>query len=120
MDGQRANVRVSLKLGVRWEGLSPRCEAVTTDVSLGGCYIQTIAPVRVGERLCLDIAAAAEPSMQLAVEVVYQHPGLGFGVRFISLTDFQRMMLSYLIDCAQAAPAPLVLAIRPPFAAVDN
>src|SRR2546426_8287254 len=109
MDGQRANVRVSLKLGVRWEGLSPRCEAVTTDVSLGGCYIQTIAPVRVGERLFLDVAAAAEPSMQLTVEVVYQHPGFGFGVRFINPTEFQRMMRSYLIHFAQAAPAPLLI-----------
>jgi hypothetical protein len=42
MREQRKDLRVPLRLEVRWNGFSGNLPAVTSDVSLGGCYIESL------------------------------------------------------------------------------
>jgi hypothetical protein len=111
MREQRLQARADLRLGIRWNGLSHRCEAVTSDISLGGCYVETFAQLGVGQRLWLDITLPAG-AIQLYGQVLYQHPGVGFGVRFLSLSVWQRKRLASLISCAETGPLPFVSVAR--------
>lgn len=48
MDERRRNSRASLLLEIRWEDLSGKYNARITDISLDGCYIESIGQVTVG------------------------------------------------------------------------
>ena len=113
MDGERTNgrerrryPRVSLLLDVRWESLSGRHSARTTDVSLGGCYIESIGQVTVGEQIRFEIQLPTGRWMPLRGEVLYHHPNLGFGVRFIGLTEEEETLLARMIRDTRAGERP--------------
>lgn len=111
MKEHRCHVRVPLRLEVGWNGASGAREAVTTDISLGGCYVDSLAQMEVGKILSIEINLRTD-RLSLYGEVLYQHPTIGFGVRFRNLTDFQRSMLALLINRALTTPAPMKLLDR--------
>ncbi len=82
---------------VELEFASGRNSARISDISPGGCYIDTIAQVPVGEELSLRISAANGESMQFSGNVVYILDGFGFGIEFRDLTDDHRRFLSQLL-----------------------
>lgn len=51
MSDKRRDARVSLPLEAHCEGLSGKYVARLSDVSLGGCYVESLASVAVGERI---------------------------------------------------------------------
>lgn len=82
---QRKDFRVPLRLEVRWDGYSGGKSAVTSDISLGGCYIESLCPVNIGDVLNLDFLPANTEALQLQGQVLYSHQNVGFGVRFMDL-----------------------------------
>ena len=98
----RLHPRVPLRMEVRWNGSSHTCPAITSDVSQGGCYIDSMVQPAVGETLCFEFQLAPGVTMDLYGEVLYEHPGIGFGVRFGQLTEPQLKMLLRLIGTARA------------------
>lgn len=76
---------------------SGKRSARISDISAGGCYIDTIAQVPVGESLTLHISAANGESMQFNGKVAYILEGFGFGIEFIDLTDEHREFLARLL-----------------------
>ncbi|HEX6123828.1 MAG TPA: PilZ domain-containing protein [Pyrinomonadaceae bacterium] len=95
----RQNDRFSYLKEVELEFASGRRSARISDISVGGCYIDTIAQVPVGESLTLHIASD-DASMQFAGRVAYVLEGFGFGVEFVDLSEQQREFLSHLISRA--------------------
>ena len=92
MREQRKDLRVPLRLEVRWDGFSGSTAAVTSDVSLGGCYIESLSPVTVGDILDFDFQSTTNESMHLQGQVLYSHQNIGFGVRFTDLNARQQML----------------------------
>ena len=80
--------------------------ARTTDVSLGGCYIESIGQVTIGEHIRFEIQLPAGSWMPLRGEVLYHHPNLGFGVQFIELTGEAQTVLACMIGDTGAAEQP--------------
>jgi len=79
----------------------PHCKL--TDLSLGGCYVQTEAPFP--ERALVDFcfkAKGLEVHTEGMVRVV--HPGQGMGVEFPSRTPEQRAQVGNLIDFLRSSP----------------
>ncbi len=79
----------------------PHCKL--TDLSLGGCYVQTEAPFP--ERALVDFCLKTkelEVHTEGMVRVV--HPGLGMGVEFPSRTLEQREHVGSLIDFLRNSP----------------
>ncbi|MGB8062745.1 MAG: PilZ domain-containing protein [Candidatus Sulfotelmatobacter sp.] len=79
----------------------PHCKL--TDLSLGGCYVQTEAPFP--ERALVDFCLKTkelEVHTEGMVRVV--HPGLGMGVEFPSRTLEQREQVGSLIDFLRNSP----------------
>ncbi|MEP6703692.1 MAG: PilZ domain-containing protein [Acidobacteriota bacterium] len=82
---------------VELEFSSGKRSARITDISAGGCYIDTIAQVRVGDVVGLPIFVAIGESMIFSGKVAYVLEGFGFGVEFLDLTDDQRDFLTRLL-----------------------
>jgi CheY-like chemotaxis protein len=80
----------------------PHCKL--TDLSLGGCYVQTDAPFP--ERALVDLCLKTD-EMEVHTEgmVKVAHPGHGMGVEFPSRTAEQRAQVGNLISFLQNSPA---------------
>ena len=98
---QRKDLRVPLRLEVRWNGFSGRNAAITSDISLGGCYIESLYPVTIGDILDFDFRPATTEAVRLSGQVLYSHQNIGFGVRFMDLKARQQI-LQLLMSSAPA------------------
>ena len=98
---RRREERVSLMLDVRWENLSGKHTARISDLSLSGCYVETLGQVTVGEVVRFEVHLPTGRWMPLIGEVVYQLPAMGFGLQFRTMTRMQREVLASLLDYAK-------------------
>ena len=94
----RRNKRLPLLLEVRLESLSGNRTARTGDISLGGCYIESLSAVSSGERISFEIQLPSKDWIRLHGEVAYQFSHMGFGVRFTELAEAERNLLTELLD----------------------
>jgi CheY-like chemotaxis protein len=83
----------------------PHCKL--TDLSLGGCYVETNAPFP--ERALIDLCLKTE-EMEVHTEgmVRVAHPGHGMGVEFPSRTAEQRAQVGNLISFLRQSPATML------------
>jgi PilZ domain-containing protein len=91
-----------LPLEVAWESDSGRHTSRISDISLSGCYVESLAQIAVGERVRFKIETTLGEWLPLSGVVVYSHPQIGFGVSFSTLTDGVRSQLADLIDRARS------------------
>lgn len=87
--------------GTPADEIVPHCKL--TDLSLGGCYVETSAPFP--ERALVDFCLKTndlEVHTEGMVRVV--HPGLGMGVEFPSRTPEQRAQVTNVIDFLRNSP----------------
>ncbi len=99
-DERRQFGRARLPLEVRWEGLSGRHTARIYDLSLGGCYVETLGQVTPGEHIRFEIELPTGRWLRLEGEVVHAQPNMGFGLRLINLSGTDRDMLAHLLEYA--------------------
>lgn len=88
---------------IRQQGVDSRIWARLTDISLGGCYLETMSPLPVLTYLNLALTLD-EQRLQAKGQVVVSHPHFGMGIQFIDLSAPDRQMLESWI----AARAPKV------------
>jgi CheY-like chemotaxis protein len=95
----------------------PHCKL--TDLSLGGCYVQTDAPFP--ERALVDLCLKAqEHEVHTEGMVRVTHPGHGMGVEFPSRTSEQRAQVGNLIEFLRNCPATMLELIISPRALVAD
>ena len=94
---RREEERVPVSLEVRWEGDSGRHTARVSDISMGGCYLDTLGPAAPGEIVSLNIKMPSGEWLALRGEVAFHHPNLGFSVCFTFLTEEEQHQLAQLI-----------------------
>ena len=75
------------------ESASGRQPARISDISAGGCYIDTIVEVNVGDPVAFEITGADSRPVRLNGTVAYHFAGMGFGVQYSNLTDVQSQFL---------------------------
>ena len=73
----------------------------TSDLSLGGCYIETIFPFPVGTNLNLQLSINA--TVLIDATVVASDPQVGNGIRFVRMLPEDREALKAFLDAAQQA-----------------
>lgn len=103
---RRRNERVRLTLEVRWEGLSGMHTARLYDISLSGCYIESPGTTQSGERTRFEVQSPTGRWLQFRGEVVHSQTYMGFGVRFLGLSELQRRTLALLIAYAHSISGP--------------
>lgn len=82
---------------VAWEGAAGRYEARTSDLSAGGCFVDTIVPAAAGEELTFRLRLPAGGWLALRGVVTYHFPNVGFGVRFTAASTEDRKRLEWLV-----------------------
>jgi hypothetical protein len=102
------------------EDPEPVSECKLTDLSLGGCYVETESPFpeRSGIVLCLK---AADMEVQAEGMVRVMHPEFGMGIQFASGTAEQREQVGNFIGFLTSRPGIVPqLLITPRALATDN
>ncbi len=97
MSERRTDNRLEVCLDAVWDGALGDRHTRIADLSAGGCYIDSIAEVYVGEFLRLKIQLPNGQWLELMGEVAHRVSRLGFGVRFVDLANEQLMTLQWLI-----------------------
>ncbi|MEP7212552.1 MAG: PilZ domain-containing protein [Acidobacteriota bacterium] len=96
----RKDERVAYINEVVLEWASGKREARITDLSSGGCYVDTIATIPEGESLSFSVQFADGESIALTGDVAYVMPGFGFGIKFTDLSAETKAVLDRLIKNA--------------------
>jgi hypothetical protein len=102
-DNRRQYERISVSIGIVLGFSSGSREARISDLSMGGCFVDTIAEVAGGEFLSFKLPQA-EQTVKLSGEVAYVYPRIGFGLRFINLTEADRILLEQIIQAYGGKP----------------
>ena len=106
MSDRRNEKRWDVCLDAVWDGKSGNYVARVTDLSDGGCYVDTLGEAQIGEVLAFKLQLPDGEWLQLTGEVAHQTPPLGFGLRFVDLTDEQHKKLRSLFDHLQPPQNP--------------
>ena len=93
----RKHDRTSISLDVTLEFTSGTRTARVSDLSVGGCFVDTIVPVNVGEFVRIRIRLSDDQWEQMVGEVAYILPGFGFGLSFAGISEEQKWRLSDVI-----------------------
>lgn len=89
--------RFDVLLEAQWEEGTTNYNVRIVDLSAGGCYVDSILEVSVGEVLNLSILSPSNKVLEVQGVVAHRTQGLGFGVRFVNVTESQRSQLNYLL-----------------------
>ena len=103
MKENRTDTRFDICLTARWQGCPTNHNVRISDLSNGGCYMDTIAEVTVGETLFLKILLADANWLELQGVVIHHSPRLGFGVRFVNLDGKQHDQIRSLLGLQNAS-----------------
>jgi PilZ domain len=96
-DDRRSKPRLSVNLDASWDREHP---ARITNLSEGGCYLDTVGEVMRGEIVGFRVLLPDGDFLYLEGEVRHYTAGVGFGVQFIDLNDEQQANLKRLIAIA--------------------
>jgi len=100
-DERRSSKRKRLLLEAKWESMSNTHEARVDDISVGGCFVNTLGRVELNEEVNLQIQLPSGAWLPLRGHVTSYQPGVGFGVAFTSLSEMETAALKELIASAQ-------------------
>ena len=112
MDERRSKPRLNVSLDAVWHGEAGRQSARVTDLSEGGCYLDTVGEVMRGEIVAFRILLPDDDDdwLYLEGEVRHHRPGFGFGVQFVDLIEEQMEKLLLLISIArESGPEPFTI-----------
>lgn len=102
MDDRRSKPRLSVRLDAMWDSSTQAHSARITDLSEGGCYLDSVGEVRRGEIVGFRVLLPDDDWLYLEGEVKH-HSTNGFGVQFTELNDEQTEKLYWLLQIAAAA-----------------
>ena len=77
-------------------------KARVSELSLDGCYVDFLNPLPEGSELHLYITKDTGV-FETNARVVYNHPGMGLGIRFVGTPPDQKKILERWIEELQAA-----------------
>jgi len=94
MSERRNDARIAGPFEGHWHGGSGATEVRITDISLGGCFVETRMQPVVGEETDVTVLFADGQSITLQGRVAYADAGIGFGIAFRPLTADETTFLS--------------------------
>src|SRR5258706_6354795 len=92
----RKHDRTAILLEIVLEFSSGKRSARISDLSLGGCFVDSIAAVTVGETVSFKLRMDDQWE-DMSGEITYVLPGSGFGLHFKDLSDKQKASLTEVI-----------------------
>jgi len=99
---RRDKTRFDVRLDASWDGSRGTYNACVIDLSETGCYVDAINETIAGEILHLKIHLPHGELLELDGEVAHSFTSVGFGLRFVELTDEQTAVLRAVLDDLKA------------------
>jgi hypothetical protein len=94
---RRRHPRVKGPFDATWEGASGRADCRVWDLSVAGCFVESLATQRSGEPMALQINAP-EGSARVSGVVVYSVSNQGFAVQFTAVDPEALRVLQAVVD----------------------
>ncbi|HEX3377811.1 MAG TPA: PilZ domain-containing protein [Candidatus Acidoferrales bacterium] len=76
-----------------------------SDLSMGGCYVDTLAPFPVDAAIRISMQHDSREFQALAV-VAYSHPSMGMGIKFTEMKPEFKNVLHYWVADLSGEPIP--------------
>ena len=102
---RRKHPRLARPFEGHWSGASGTSSCRVADISLGGCFVQSLAMPSAGETTQVTIDFG-DQSLTLDGRVAYVDPGMGFAVEFTALPAADR---AQLVQVLQALGRPVAI-----------
>jgi len=96
-----ARIKVSVPVKIQTDAGASPIRGATSDLSVGGCYIETIFPLPIGTNL--DLQLSIENTVLIAATVVTCDPQVGNGIRFIRILPEDQEAIEAFLEAAQQA-----------------
>lgn len=100
----RQYTRLAVALEIYMDFTSGRREARVSDLSMGGCFVDSIAAVSEGEKIGFELKPSSRETLRMKGEVAYVLPGIGFGIRFEEMSDLQKDLIAKTIVANGGSP----------------
>lgn len=94
-----SRIKVSVPVEIKTDASASPIRGATADLSLTGCYIETIYPFPVGTNL--DLQLSIETVILVAATVVTCDPQVGNGIRFSRMLDEDKKVLAAFLEAVQ-------------------
>jgi hypothetical protein len=111
MDERRSQERLDVSLDAVWDGHGSR-PARITDLSEAGCFVDTTGEACIGEQLTFRVQLPEGNWLELCGEVAHHMRPVGFGLRFVELSDEQREQLLSFIEYLKGPHDPVAAMLR--------
>jgi diguanylate cyclase (GGDEF)-like protein/PAS domain S-box-containing protein len=96
-----ARIKVSVPFEIQADAGDGPARGATTDLSLSGCYIESIFPFPIGTKL--DIQLSIQTTVLISAIVVTCDPQVGNGIRFNTMLAEDREALAAFLEAAEQA-----------------
>lgn len=103
MNERRSARRMNVSLEAVWDGTAGRYEARVSDISLSGCYMDTIGEPEMGAVIRFRLQLPCGDWLSLQGQVVHYQRTVGMGLRFTFLTPDEEAKLRELLGERSAA-----------------
>ncbi len=100
MNDRRKQPRLRVSLDAMWDSSTEAHSARVSNLSEGGCYLDSVGDVRHGEIVGFRILLPDDDWLYLEGEVRHHTPGVGFGVQFVDMNEEQTEKLNSLLQRA--------------------
>ncbi len=100
----RKYTRLGVALEIYMDFTSGRREARVSDLSMGGCFVDSIVAVSEGEKMGFELKLSPRESLRLKGEVAYVMPGIGFGISFEDVSKFGQDLIAKTITANGGTP----------------
>jgi c-di-GMP-binding flagellar brake protein YcgR len=93
---QHPRIKAAIPVELRPEGSETSIDLQTSDISLGGCYVQMIFTLEVGRMLEL-VLSVKNHKLPIRAVVVSRHPQVGNGIMFLEMEREDRIRLQHFL-----------------------
>jgi PilZ domain-containing protein len=122
-EGDRRNdARFSVSASAEIVELRSRTRLIgrASDLSSGGCYVDTMTPFPLGASVMLTLSSETH-NVQVKANVVYARIGMGMGLAFTEMTAKQKDNLTaWLHELIGESPQPQALATNRPYLVLEE
>jgi len=88
--------KVSVPVEIHTEASTAPLHCATSDLSFGGCYVESMYPFPAGT--CLDLKLEASGTLLISAIVVTCDPQFGNGIQFVRMLPEDRAALIKFLD----------------------
>lgn len=88
--------KINVPVEIHAESSAAPLHCATSDLSLDGCYVESMYPFAVGT--CLDIKLDASDTLLISAKVVTCDPQFGNGIQFLRMLPEDQATLAKFLD----------------------